>query len=219
MKFTNVCKGIKFLNAYEIIGIISLVIYIAVATVMTVVTGGDISNTVAQHFYDITGGNQIIGISNYIMIGLTIISYIALIIGISKARTDDTDFDKAFSFVCMGTVAYIIYMFSRGWFGVLLSAVSGILFLFFRLRFISAVGHIAEQIGRNDIKDKIKFYSAVMIAFTVIQLVCIVVNETFPSFSTLTSVTASSFSIVKSVIFIVFLSKTLKMMKARNGGA
>ena len=220
MKYNNVYKGTRFLIASEIISIIGLLIYIVVAAVMIAVTGGDVSHIVVQHFYNITGNYQIIGISNYVMIGLLIISYIALVIGISKTRNEDTDFDKAFSFVCMGIVAYTIYMlFSGGWIGVLFSAISGILFLFFRLRFISAVGHIAEKIDRNDIKDKVKFYSAVMIAITVMQLVCLFVSGAFLPFSTLTAVTASVLSTVKAVMFIVFLSKTLKMSKEQNGGA
>lgn len=219
MKYNNVYKGTRFLIASEIISIIGLLIHIVVAAVMITVTGGDVSHIVVQHFYNITGNYQIIGISNYVMIGLIIISYIALVIGISKTRNEDTDFDKAFSFVCMGIVAHIIYMFARGWFGVLFAAALGILLLFFRLRVISAVGHIAEKIGRNDMKDKVKFYSAVLIALTVIQFICVVAVQVFSSIATLMTVTSNIFSLIRTVIFIIYLSKALKMLKEQNGDA
>lgn len=219
MKFNNAYKGIKFLNASEIIGIINLLIYIAVSAVIITVTGGDMSDTVAKHFYEITGSTQIIVLSNYAMLGSLIISYIVLLIGISKAKTEDSDFDKAFSFVCMGIVAHIIYMFARGWFGVLFAAALGILLLFFRLRVTSAVGHIAEKIGRNDMKDKVKFYSAVLIALTVIQFICVVAVQVFSSIATLMTVTSNIFSLIRTVIFIIYLSKALKMLKEQNGDA
>ena len=141
-----------------------------------------------------------------------------MLIGISKAKTEDSDFDKAFSFVCMGIVAHIIYMFARGWFGVLFAAALGILLLFFRLRVTSAVGHIAEKIGRNDMKDKVKFYSAVLIALTVIQFICVVAVQVFSSIATLMTVTSNIFSLIRTVIFIIYLSKALKMLKEQNGG-
>ena len=75
MKFNNAYKGIKFLNASEIIGIINLLIYIAVSAVIITVTGGDMSDTVAKHFYEITGSTQIIVLSNYAMLGSLIICY------------------------------------------------------------------------------------------------------------------------------------------------
>jgi len=110
-------------------------------------------------------------------------------------------------------------MFARGWFGVLFAAALGILLLFFRLRVTSAVGHIAEKIGRNDMKDKVKFYSAVLIALTVIQFICVVAVQVFSSIATLMTVTSNIFSLIRTVIFIIYLSKALKMLKEQNGDA
>ena len=137
------------------------------------------------------------------MQALSFASYIMMIVGINKAKTDDKNFDSAFSFACIGIVMVVIHLFSGGWFRVLLSAVLGILFLLFRLRIISAVENIAHSLENTDMSGKAKIFSVIFIIFTVISVIFNVVNQAVPDVSILVAGISNIFGIIKSIIFIL----------------
>ena len=212
MKFTNAYKDLRFINISEMLNIGSMVVYIAFATMIITLSGGNISTAAIQTVYE-AGNGSTMNILNYIMQALSFASYIMMIVGINKAKTDDKNFDSAFSFACIGIVMVVIHLFSGGWFRVLLSAVLGILFLLFRLRIISAVENIAHSLENTDMSGKAKIFSVIFIIFTVISVIFNVVNQAVPDVSILVAGISNIFGIIKSIIFIAYLTKALKMLK------
>ena len=216
MKFANAYKGLKLINIAEMLNIGSMIMYIVSMVMLIAMSGGNMSSMAAQIIYESGGGNVIdlLNIVYLIMQALGILSDIMLVVGINKAKTDDKKFDSAFSFACIGLVMIIINFFVRGWFGVLLATALGIIFLFFRLRVIGAVENIAHELENADMSGKAKIFSVILIILMIITAIITVINQAVPAVSLLVGIIGNSFGIVKSMVFIAYLTKALKMLKA-----
>ena len=82
----------------------------------------------------------------------------------------------------------------------------GIIFLFFRIRVISAVENI-------DMSGKAKIFSVILIILMIITIIITVVTQAVPAVSLLVGIIGNGFGIVKSMVFVAYLTKALKMLK------
>ena len=97
--------------------------------------------------------------------------------------------------------------------GVLMATALGIIFLFFRLRVISAVENIAHKTENADMSGKAKIFSVILIILMIITIIITAVTQAVPAVSLLVGIIGNGFGIVKSMVFVAYLTKALKMLK------
>lgn len=215
MKFTNTYDGLKTLKMAEVLNVIGLSLAGLIVLISMISSGsiGSRDSIASQELAQAMGGGVM-----FIMVGagsviLAIIAYIMQIVGVNKAKTEDASFDNALMYIIGGIVVSVINAFAGGWFSALLSIVTKVLSLLVVLCIINGVRSTAQKLGNAEMDKKGGTIYIVIIVLSLLAIAFGMLDSVIPSMELLLTFAAGCFNIAKSVVFLTYLSKAVKMFE------
>ena len=213
MTLRNTYDGLKTLKAAEVLNTVGLSLAGLIVLISMIKTGsiGSRESIAAQDIAQAMGGGALFMITGFATIILAIVAYIMQIVGVNKAKTEDASFDNALMYIIGGIIVAVIDSFAGGWFAALLSIATKVLSLLVVLCIINGVRNTAVKLENAEMDKKGGTIYIVMIVLSVLAIAFGMLDSVIPSMELLLTFVAGCFNIAKSVVFLTYLSKAVKM--------
>ncbi len=214
-KFGKAYEGLKTLKIAGILDIVGTSIAALIVLVSVIQMGGfgskdDISS---QQVAEAMGGGSIFIILGFGSMILAIVAYIMQIAGVNEAKTDDEEFDNALIFIVAGIIVSVVSAFFKGWVGSVLSLAVKVLGVIVMICIINGVRSLAQKSGNTKIDNNGKTVCTVVIVLAVVAILSGFANVFFPSIELLLTLITGCLNIAKTVVFVVYLCKGIKMLE------
>ena len=214
-RFAKGYEGMKTLRIAGILDIVGTAIAALIVLVSVIQMGGfggkdDISS---QQVAEAMGGGSIFIILGFGSMILAIVAYIMQIVGVNEAKTDDEGFDNALIFIVAGMIVSVVGAFFKGWVGSVLSLTVKVLNVIVIVCMINGVRGLAQKSGNEKVDNNGKTVCTVVIVLSVIAILLGFVNVFVPSIELLLTLISGCMSITKTIVFVVYLCKGIKMLE------
>ena len=213
MTLRNTYDGLKTLKAAEVLNTVGLSIAGLIVLISMISSGsiGSRDSISSQELAQAMGGGAMFITLGFGTVILALIAYIMQIVGVNKAKTEDASFDNALMYIIGGIIVSVIDSFAGGWFAALLSIATKVLSLLVVLCIINGVRNIAVKLENAEMDKKGGMIYIVMIVLSVLAIAFGMLDSMIPSMELLLTFVAGCFNIAKSVVFLTYLSKAVKM--------
>ena len=159
------------------------------------------------------GGGSVFILLGFVSMILAIVAYIMQIVGVNEAKTDDEGFDNALMFIIAGIIVSVVGAFFEGWISSVLSLAVKVLEVIVIICIINGVRSLAQKSGNTKIDNNGKTVCTVVIVLAVMAILVSFADIFVPSISLLLTLITGCLNIAKTVVFVVYLCKGIKMLE------
>ena len=221
MKFPNAFEGVKKLFLSEIFHLIGtgLLLIAAFSAIGTYAVASTVTNT--NEITDAQAAGVLVGgaglaIFGFIGLAFAVVAFILQIIGLVKAKKDESAFNISFIFVFVGLGCSILSSFIPGVFGSILGALGQVASLIITVFVIQGIMNLAQKLGDDAVEKKGKTILICMIAVYVIafiaSLISAITKGAGNNVAGILAIIAYIIDLVAYIIFLVYLAQAKKML-------
>lgn len=205
MRFPNGYKGVNKLFASEILNGAASILFFA-ASVIAAFTSQKTVNT--AYLPAILIPMILVGV-----VGL--LAFILQIVGLNQARKDNIRFRTAIVFVCIGVVAFNAAAFTGGTLGNIFSSINEVCSVLISVYIILGIYDLAEIMENANVMlhGKIALFSGT--AVFAVAVIARIVPVFIPRTENVLDVICSVTELIAYIIFLIFLSKAMKMLSEK----
>ena len=217
MRFPNAAAGVKKIFTSEILsliaGLLSVIAAIGGVVLAAAATSADNSSDAAT-----AAGLTGLGIFAVFGIGaaiLLVIAFILKLVGINKAKVDESAFKTAMIFVLVGIVATLIGGFiNNDTVKSIFDIISSVASLCVTLYIIQGIKNLADQLNDGAVSAKGSKIFMLIACIYCIRILASIISLFAPTVAGILELVGAIVSIVQYIIFLTYLSQAKKMLAA-----